>query len=182
MNSFKEAARFFEEHFKKDTLKKDGCVIHYWLSRRKDAPWLIFLHGACADHRSFYYQLPAVYESYNVLLWDARGHGSSRPTDGFSVRLLIGDLDAVMQKETIEKAALIGHSAGGNLAQAFACEYPEKIESLVIIDSTWNMQRLKPLEKWALKSARGILSLYSWKSLVNQSAKVSSSKAEKKRF
>lgn len=160
----------FDEHFTASTLAREGCEIRYWLSRTDAQAWLIFLHGACADHRMFLDQLPAVSGSYNVLLWDARGHGLSRPAAAYSADLLVDDLLAILDQEGCEHVTLIGQSAGGNLAQGFVRVHPDRVERLLIIGSTWNTQKLGFGERLALKSAPAVLALYPWKSLVEQSA------------
>jgi pimeloyl-ACP methyl ester carboxylesterase len=48
---------------------------------------------------------------------------------------------------------LIGHSLGGNIAQALVRADPAAYAGLVVIDSTWNTGPLNSLEGWLLKSA-----------------------------
>jgi len=61
-----------------------------------------------------------------VLLWDARGHGLSRPMGKeFSISLLVDDILAIMNKEGIHKATFVGQSMGGNSTRngLFPLEY-----------------------------------------------------------
>lgn len=163
-----------------NTLQKDNCLIHYWLKKNNNAPWVIFLHGAGADHQMFHDQLKANDKQFSTLVWDARGHGKSRPigTKDFTIKLLVEDLVSIMEKEKIDKATFIGQSMGGNIAQEIAFYYPEKVESLILIDCTWNTQKLTLLEKWTIKVTPFILSIYPWKIMVKQSVKASSLKRE----
>lgn len=129
-------------------MSKDGCHIHYWISNRGKKSWLIFLHGAGADHEMFNEQLPIVKNEFNLLLWDARGHGLSRPIgDTFSIKLLVEDLVEIMNKEGIEKAVIIGQSMGGNTAQELAFLHPHRVEKLVLVDCTCNTMKLTGFEK-----------------------------------
>jgi len=161
---------WFEKNLAERTFIREGCEIHYWISNKDAGSWLCFLHGACADHRMFLDQLPAVAESYNVLLWDARGHGLSRPTSAYSADLLIEDLLAILDQEECAHITLIGQSAGGNLAQGFVRAHPDRVERLVIIGSTWNWQRLGFGESLAIRMTSAILALYPWNLLLEQSA------------
>jgi len=161
---------WFDTNHAPKTLVREGCEIHYWVSNQSDGAWLIFLHGACADHRMFFEQLPAVTGMYNVLLWDARGQGQSRPAAAYSANLLVDDLLAILEREQCTGVTLIGQSAGGNLAQGFVRAHPYLVERLVIIGSTWNTQELGFGESLALKTAPAILALYPWKPLLEQSA------------
>jgi pimeloyl-ACP methyl ester carboxylesterase len=161
------------------TLEKDGCKIHYWLHSKKDTPWLIFLHGAGADHQMFQDQLPLLDKRYSILCWDARGHGQSRPMgEDFNIKLLMEDLLVIMEQENINKATLIGQSMGGNIAQEVAFHCPEKIESLILIDCTWNMQKLTRRERLTIQLTPFLLPVYPWNLMIKQSIRASSVKPE----
>ncbi|GGD63128.1 alpha/beta fold hydrolase [Paenibacillus nasutitermitis] len=159
------------------TIQKDGCDIHYWLTPDHAGPWIIFLHGAGADHRMFDDQLAFLDIKYGVLLWDARGHGRSRPMGvDFSIKLLVEDMLTIMNTEGIAKATFVGQSMGGNTAQEIIFHYPERVDNLVLIDCTCNTMKLRTTEKWAIKLTPLFLSMYPWNLLVKQSALGSSTK------
>jgi pimeloyl-ACP methyl ester carboxylesterase len=161
--------------FAKKVMSKDGCDIHYWVSRGPGGPWLIFLHGAGADHRMFDSQLPVLEGRFRMLLWDARGHGRSRPMGkDFSIALLVDDLIQIMAREAIARADWIGHSMGGNIAQEMAFLHPDKVSRLVLIDCTCNTMKLSVLEELSLKAAAFLLPLVPWRFLVEWCAKASS--------
>ncbi|MFD0869297.1 alpha/beta fold hydrolase [Paenibacillus residui] len=160
-------------------LNKDGCDIHYWISKRGNCPWLIFLHGAGADHEMFSEQIAAVSHNFNILLWDARGHGLSRPMgEHFSMTLVVDDLATIMNKEGIEKATFIGQSMGGNAAQEFAFYFPDRVEKLVLIDCTCNTMKLSWLETFYLNITPMLIRLYPWEHLVRESVKASALKPD----
>jgi pimeloyl-ACP methyl ester carboxylesterase len=159
------------------TLDRPGCRIHYWLTRAEHRPWIILLHGAGADHRMFDPQLDALIGQYNLLIWDARGHGLSRPMTGdFNIRLLIDDLLAVMAAEGIEHPTLLGQSMGGNVAQEAVFLHPELFDRLVLIDTGRNTMKLTAYEKWLIDITPAIMRLYPWKTLMRQSVEVSALK------
>jgi pimeloyl-ACP methyl ester carboxylesterase len=165
--------------FVEKIFEKDGCSIHYWTDAELGKPWIILLHGAGADHRMFEEQIPIFKDKFSMLLWDARGHGLSRPIgNGFSVKMLMDDLCGIMKKESIENAVFLGQSMGENIAQEMAFYYPEKVNSLIIIDSTCNTMKLTKYEKLLLAVTPAILAMYPWKALVRQSARASSIKAD----
>ncbi len=172
-----------ENSMNEKLLSRQDCDIHYWVSAKEGAPWLIFMHGAGLDHRMFEEQLPAVQEDYSILLWDTRGQGRSVPMKGkYSLKLVCEDMVALMDKENIEKATFIGQSMGGNLAQEMAFYYPEKVEALVLVDCTCNTMKLTAMEKFYLKITPYMLALYPWKTLVKQSAVASSLKPEVRNY
>lgn len=155
-------------------MSKDGCNIHYWISNQGKDSWLIWLHGAGADHKMFNEQIPVVDKAFNLLLWDARGHGLSRPMgDKFSIKLLMEDLIEIMKIEGIEKATFVGQSMGGNTAQEMAFYHPHKVEKLVLIDCTCNTMKLTAMERFYLYLTPLITRMYPWSNLVHASVKAS---------
>lgn len=160
-------------------LRTDECKIHYWISKNQSSPWLVFLHGAGADHNMFAEQLQTVNKDFNVLLWDARGHGLSRPMGNkFSITVLMEDLLEILNIESIDKATFIGQSMGGNIAQELVFYYPHKVEKLVLVDCTCNTMKLTGFEKLTLKLTPFLIRLYPWDYLVRASVKASALNSE----
>ena len=77
-------------------------------------------------------------DSYRRIFLEQRGTGRSRPASAESLTLktVVGDLEALRQHLKQQRLFLIGHSWGGLLAMAYAAEYPEHVERLVLIGST----------------------------------------------
>lgn len=72
-----------------------------------------------------------------VLTWDARGHGDSqRPATGWSVEDLASDLRALIEQLGEDQAVIAGLSMGGNTAIAYASAHPEKVDALILADTT----------------------------------------------
>lgn len=76
-------------------------------------------------------------EKYRVITIDLLGHGESEPLgyvhemeDNANV------VNEVLKNLKIEKAIIVGHSMGGYVALAFAELYPDKIQKLVLLNST----------------------------------------------
>ncbi len=67
-----------------------------------------------------------------------------------NVELLRGLMDALK----IEKAILVGNSAGGGVSVAFALEYPERVESLMLVDPGVGGGRGPQFPEWALPIMR----------------------------
>ena len=76
-------------------------------------------------------------KNYRVVTIDLLGHGKTEPR-GY-VHTMEDNADVVnevLSHLKIEKAILIGHSMGGYVALAFAELYPEKVQGLVLLNST----------------------------------------------
>ena len=99
---------------------KKGCetpygVIRYWICRAgENRPWLVFLPGLTADHRLFDGQVAELGKGYNCLVWDAPGHGTSRPFAlKFSMEDLAQYLRQIFTAEGIAGPVLVGQALGG---------------------------------------------------------------------
>jgi len=153
----------------------DSCDVQYWYKAGRGNKYVVLLHGASIDHLTFETQADIFDDAYNVIAWDARCHGLSKLDEQrkFDFKEMYGDCLKLFDIHRIEKAILIGQSMGGNLAQEIAYYHPEKVEKLVIIESTQNTQRLAWAERLTLKFARQILAVYPWKSYLSAGVKLS---------
>ena len=152
-------------------LERQGCPIHYWTGGQPDAPLVVFTHGATVDHHEWDASLPLVAEHFRVLAWDVRGHGLSRP-GSFDFIEARADLLALLDILEVQKAILVGHSLGGNLHQEVVFYHPERVQTLVMLDCTWNFQKLSSSDKFWLNLAGPIFKIYPFKTLIDQSLAV----------
>lgn len=78
-------------------------------------------------------QLPALTRHYEVIVHDHRGAGQSDPSPcAFTMDRIAGDVIGLMNALGVERAHVIGHSAGGAVAQVLAIDHPERLASVVI--------------------------------------------------
>lgn len=141
-------------------------TIHYWVSPGQGKP-LVFLPGLTADHRLFEKQLDAFEGKHPLLVWDAPGHGASRPFRlDFSLDSKAVWLHAILRREGLERPVLVGQSMGGYVAQCFMERFPGTLSGFVSIDSA-PLQRkyLTGAELWMLKHTGLIYRPYPWKTL-----------------
>ena len=141
-------------------------TIHYWVSPGEGTP-LVFLPGLTADHRLFEKQLAAFEGRYPLLVWDAPGHGASRPFRlDFDLDAKAVWLRAILRQEKLEKPVLIGQSMGGYVAQCFLERFPGSLSGFVSIDSApLKRKYLTSAELWLLKHTDLIYRPYPWKAL-----------------
>lgn len=145
-------------------------IIHYWVTGKinKDSITLIFLPGLTADHRLFDKQIECFENQYNVLVWDAPGHGCSWPFEfDFSLMDKAKWLDEILNIEEIHKPIIIGQSMGGYVGQAYIEQFPQKLKGFISIDSA-PLQRsyVSGIEIWLLKRMEPVYRHYPWKSLL----------------
>jgi 3-oxoadipate enol-lactonase len=99
-------------------------------------PALVFAHGADGNTLTWYQQVAYFRDYYTVITFDSRGFGRSTCSpDALGTHLRMQDLEAVLNAEGIETAALVGHSLGGYSALPFALAYPERASCVVLAGS-----------------------------------------------
>lgn len=110
-----------------------GDRIHYVEAGR--GPALVLIHGFLAWSFTWRKNVPALAGKFRTFALDLRGFGlSSRGTAGpygldDQARLVAAFLDA----QGIERAAVIGHSMGGEVALRLALLYPRRVRGLVVV-------------------------------------------------
>jgi pimeloyl-ACP methyl ester carboxylesterase len=73
-------------------------------------------------------------EKFRLIVPDLRGSGhSSKDMDSFELADYVSDLVAVVDHAGLETFGLVGHSMGGQVAQLFAANYPERVERLALV-------------------------------------------------
>ena len=157
------------------TLRVAGCELHYWIKFNGSKKWIFFFHGAGCTHDMFEKQVSAMPDEYNVLVWDARGHGKSKLDHGrpFDYDDMIQDFIELADFHQMDDITVIGQSMGANLSQSILQYFPERIKKTVLIDCTNNAQNLTISEKMQIKLFSPIIWALPWKNMVNMSAKSS---------
>lgn len=99
---------------------------------------VILLHATLHDHRDFAAVTPELAEQHRVIAVDWPGHGESAPVgEGFSLSapLLADLLEDVIDALDLDRVSLVGNSVGGFAAARFAATHPDKVRSLVLVNS-----------------------------------------------
>lgn len=150
-----------------------GDIIVWVNKLNEDDMTLVFLPGLTADHRLFEKQIEAFQEKYNILVWDAPGHGQSWPFElDFDLKQKAMWLHDILENEQMKSLVLIGQSMGGYVAQMYAELYPQKLRGFVSIDSA-PLQRsyVTAVEIWLLKRMEPVYRTLPWKLLFNLGTK-----------
>ncbi len=101
---------------------------------------LIFIHGWSCDGRYWQKQIPQFAKDYYVITVDLAGHGhSSLDRSVYSMLSFANDVKAIIDKENIDRAILIGHSMGGGVIAEAARLMPEKVIGIVGVDTLQNV-------------------------------------------
>lgn len=71
---------------------------------------------------------------YQVHLLDMRNHGRSFHSAEFSYEAMVSDVEAYFKTNAIAEAIVMGHSMGGKVAMNFACQNPQYVSKLIVVD------------------------------------------------
>lgn len=113
----------------------NGVRVHYQERGTGDA--LILIHGNNSSAYSWRDVFDELAKEFRVVALDLKGFGfTSKPEGDYRVEaqaaLVIGLLDQLK----IERATLCGSSMGGGVALAAAINYPQRVRSLILVDSS----------------------------------------------
>jgi len=95
------------------------------------------IHGFPDFWYSWRDQMQALSKDYQVVAIDQRGYNlSDKPkgVENYDMRLLVGDVAAVVKHLKRDKAIIVGHDWGGIVAWTFAMMLPDMTEKLVILN------------------------------------------------
>ena len=112
-----------------------GVKIHY--AMLGEGPLVVMIHGFPDFWYSWRHQMAALSDKFQVVAIDQRGYNlSDKPkgVESYDVRLLVGDVAAVIRQLGRDKATIVGHDWGGVVAWQFAINLPQMTDNLVILN------------------------------------------------
>ncbi len=118
---------------------KGGYSMNYKICDNNSNEWVLLIHGLGGSINTWKYQLEDLKE-YNVIAVDLEGHGGS----AFEKRKRLltrsaSDINAILEKEGIDKVHVISLSLGTLVAMEFAYLYKDKVKSIVLAGFVLNM-------------------------------------------
>jgi len=126
-----------------EALVDNGGVILYVKTVGRGPPLVVVHGGPGASHD---YLLPSLYRlatSYRLVFIDERGSGRSPRLEDpkqYTVEKMADDVEAVRMALQLGKIALLGHSYGGVVVQAYAFKYQANLSHLILA-STFSSTR-----------------------------------------
>nr|MDO8133640.1 alpha/beta hydrolase [Candidatus Njordarchaeum guaymaensis] len=111
--------------------------IYYETYGKKEGDPLLLIHGLGGEPANWFFQIPPFSKEYRLVVPAVRGHGlSSKPKEGYSIRIFADDIIALLDKLNIkEKAFVCGVSMGGMIALQLTLEYPERVKGLILVST-----------------------------------------------
>jgi pimeloyl-ACP methyl ester carboxylesterase len=110
-------------------------MLHYTITGK--GPVVILLHGFGEDSTIWQHQVQYLQSSYQLLVPDVRGSGSSAHlSPAESIEHMAEDVMEVLKQEQITNCTIIGHSMGGYITLALAEKHPSYFNGIGLVHST----------------------------------------------
>lgn len=129
------AGQDFDAKVKHGHADSNGVKIHY--ASAGSGPLVVMIHGFPDFWYTWRDQMQALAPNFQVVAIDQRGYNlSDKPkgVENYDMRLLVGDVAAVIKHLGKDKAIIVGHDWGGIVAWTFAMMMPQMTDKLVILN------------------------------------------------
>ncbi|HEU4820574.1 MAG TPA: alpha/beta hydrolase [Qipengyuania sp.] len=124
----------------RDWQSAEGLSLHFrdYAGAGDDRPPVLCLHGLTRNARDFEDLAPHIaQQGWRVIVPEMRGRGRSAyaaDPASYAVPTYVGDLEALLRQEEIERFVAIGTSMGGLMIMATAASAPERLAGVVLND------------------------------------------------
>jgi pimeloyl-ACP methyl ester carboxylesterase len=120
----------FTEH----DVEVNGTGTHYHIGG-KGSP-VILLHGYAQTSHMWNPIMPLLAKNHTVIVPDLRGAGgSSKPESGYNKKNMAVDIHELVKSLGFKRASIVGHDIGLMVAYAYAAQFPDETERLVLMDA-----------------------------------------------
>jgi len=139
----------------------NGCSTNgscYELVGSADSAVVVLIHGLGLNRHIWDDYRVRLSQRYRILSYDLYGHGESvAPPEEPSLKVFSQQLLGLLDELGIEQSALVGFSLGGMINRRLAMDHPDRVSSLVILNSPHERDPAAQelVEKRALDSAAG---------------------------
>jgi pimeloyl-ACP methyl ester carboxylesterase len=112
----------------------EGVKLHYLTAGH--GPTVILLHGYTQTSRMWRPLMPKLADKFTVIAPDLPGIGDSDiPQDGLDMKSAAIRIHAMAKSLGVTKARVVGHDIGLMVAYAYAAQFPDEVEKLVVMDA-----------------------------------------------
>ena len=120
--------------FSERKVEVNGVRIHYSIGG-KGIP-VVLLHGYAQTGHMWNHIMPLLASNHTVIVPDLRGAGgSSKPESGYDKKNMAVDIHDLVKSLGFNRAAIVGHDIGLMVAYAYAAQFPQETERLVLMDA-----------------------------------------------
>jgi pimeloyl-ACP methyl ester carboxylesterase len=125
----------FDAQVKHGYADSNGVKIHYVTAG--SGPLVVMIHGFPDFWYTWRHQMEGLADKFQVVAIDQRGYNlSDKPkgVENYDMRLLVGDVLAVIHHFGQQRAIIVGHDWGGAVAWTLATYAPKAVDKLIILN------------------------------------------------
>jgi pimeloyl-ACP methyl ester carboxylesterase len=112
----------------------NGVNLHYLIAGKGDP--VVLLHGYAETSHMWLPLIEELADKHTVIAPDLRGFGqSSAPEDGYTKAAMAQDIHALVKSLKYDRIRLVGHDIGLMVAYAYAAQYPDDVDRLVLMEA-----------------------------------------------
>ena len=115
----------------------DGIELFYTRTGHGEKPAIVMAHGITDNGLCWGELASDLQANYDVVMYDAIGHGKSSRVDPAKRLDMVEDLHDLILALELKKSCVMGHSMGAATASIFAARYPGMLSCLVLEDPPW---------------------------------------------
>jgi pimeloyl-ACP methyl ester carboxylesterase len=112
----------------------NGVRLRYLIGGQGSA--VVLLHGYAETGHMWRPLMPSLAERHTVIVPDLRGAGASaKPASGYDKKNMAVDIHELTALLKLDRVRIVGHDIGLMVAYAYAAQFPETTERMVLMDA-----------------------------------------------
>ncbi|MES2535845.1 MAG: alpha/beta hydrolase [Pseudomonadota bacterium] len=120
--------------FSERTARIDDINLHYRIGGTGSP--VVLMHGYAETGHMWNPVMPDLAKIHTVIVPDLRGTGASeKPATGYDKKTMAQDIHGLVKSLGFDKATIVGHDIGLMVAYAYAAQYPDETDHLVLMDA-----------------------------------------------
>ncbi|MEK5528688.1 2-succinyl-6-hydroxy-2,4-cyclohexadiene-1-carboxylate synthase [Viridibacillus sp. FSL R5-0468] len=124
----------------------NGLNLHYEIINPRVKKTVVLLHGFTGSSTTWDKVISSMSDQVRIIAIDLIGHGytdSPKNVEHYSMEKQVSVLHGLLAQRGINKFTLVGYSMGGRIALAYALQYPETIEQLILESASPGLQTIE---------------------------------------
>lgn len=139
----------------------------FYEEKGSGADVMLFSHGYLMDHTMYDHQIEAFKDEFRCIAYDQRGHGRSEAvTSSYDLDAIVNDAIGLIEALNIAPVHFVGMSTGGFVGLRLALRRPELLKSLVLIDTSADVEEKSKLSQYNLLLKT--VNLVGWKPVIGR--------------
>ncbi|MFP4484477.1 MAG: alpha/beta fold hydrolase [Spirochaetaceae bacterium] len=122
----------------KERVKTPRLTVNVLKTGRNEGEPVLFVHGNASSATFWEEVMQAMPKGYRPLACDLRGYGETEalPVDAtLGLGDMVEDINSLVETMQLGAVHLVGHSMGGGVIMKFAVAHPDRVKSLVLVDT-----------------------------------------------